>query len=349
MVIFLAVLLLIICIGTSFSGRNKFFPDYVSHESTSNVNGIFSVLIFLSHAAEYMELSGALDAPYLKLKALTGQIVVVTYLFFSGFGIMESIKKKGLLYVKTMPVKRLFKTWYHFALAVILYIGTNLLIENELKPKSTLLAFTGYKSIGNSNWYMFVTFVLYIIVIISFLVFKKSRKLALALTFVLSIAFLYAEMKVGLPERFYNTAMCFPLGMLFSEFKDKIDGFLMKNDGRWFAAVCAIIIAAGLAYISPYRAESALCHAVLAILFVLLVTVALMKVKIKSPVLKWFGSHVFGFFILQRIPMMILNHFVPDCNSYLFVGISFVLTIAATLAFDFVTGKLDKLLLKSKK
>lgn len=348
MIIFLTVLLVIICVGMSFAGKNKFFSDYCSHESTATVNGIFSILIFFSHAAEYAQLGGALDAPYLKLKALTGQIVVVTYLFFSGFGIMESIKKKGLPYVKAMPVKRLFRIWYHFALAVILYIGTNLLINNELKLKNTLLAFTGYKSIGNSNWYMFVTFVLYIIVIVSFLVFKKSRKAALVSTFALSIAFFYAEMKAGLPERFYNTGMCFPLGMLFSELKPKTDGFLMKKDIRWFAAVCAIIIAAGLAYISPNRAESVLCHAVLAILFVLLVTIALMKVKIKSKILEWFGSHVFGFFILQRIPMMIFNYYMPDCNPYIFICLSFVCTLAATVAFDFVTKKLDSLLFKKK-
>ena len=39
-----------------------------------------------------------------------GQLVVVMFLFYSGYGIGESYKKKGVNYVQQMPVHRILTT-----------------------------------------------------------------------------------------------------------------------------------------------------------------------------------------------------------------------------------------------
>lgn len=347
MIVFFIVLVAVICSGISVAGRNDFFQDYCSHKNTSTVNGFFSVLIFLSHGASYLKLDDVIDAPYLSVRSFLGQLVVVTYLFYSGYGIMESIKKKGLTYVKGMPVNRLFKLWYHFALAICLYIVTRILVNGKFNLKNTLLAFTGYTSIGNSNWYMFVTFVMYIIIIISFLVFKKSQKLSLISTLVLTVAFLYAEYKVGLPDRFFNTAICFPVGMIFSVVKPKIDKILMKNDVIWCIVVVAL--AGGITVFSHIRNNLIIYYELLSVFFAMFITLLLMKVSIKSTVLDWFGSHIFSFFILQRIPMILLSKLAPNCSALVFIGCSFICTVAAATIFDAVTEKLDGLIFKNKK
>lgn len=347
MLIFVIILFTVICSGLTVAGKNEFFGDYCSPRSTATVNGIFSVLIFLSHACGYLKLGGVLDTPYLELRNFLGQLVVVTYLFYSGYGIMESVKKKGTRYVKAMPFNRFFKLWYHFAFAVILFIATALLLKKDLDLKNTLLAFTGYTSVGNSNWYIFVTFAMYIIVIISFLVFKKSNKLALICVFVLSGAFLYAEYKIGLPARFYDTAICFPVGMLFSMLKPTIDKILMKNDAVWCVGVVAVVGA--FTYFSQNRKDSPIHHMLFSVLFAAFVTLLLMKVNIKSTVLDWFGSHIFSFFILQRIPMMLLRQIAPNCSTLVFVGCSFICTVAAATIFDNITDKLDGLIFKKNK
>ena len=82
---------------------------------------------------------------------------------------MESITKKGKAYVKAMPWNRFFGLWYQFALVVILYVLTNLAVGKSMTLKNVLLAFTGVTSVGNSNWYLFATFVLYAIVYLAFM------------------------------------------------------------------------------------------------------------------------------------------------------------------------------------
>ncbi len=346
MVVYFFILVAVVCSGISVAGKNEFFKDYCSQKNTSTVNGIFSVLIFLSHGASYLKLDEVVDAPYLGVNSFLGQLVVVTYLFYSGYGIMESIKKKGLTYVKGMPVNRLFKLWYHFALAVCLYIVTRILVNGKLDLKNTLLAFTGYTSVGNSNWYMFVTFIMHIIVIISFLAFKKSQKLALITTFVLSVAFLYGEYKIGLPNRFFNTAICFPIGMIFSVVKPKIDKLLMKNDVIW--CIVAVALAGGITVFSHIRDNLIIYYELLSVFFAMFITVLLMKVSVKSTVLDWFGSHIFSFFILQRISMILLSKLAPDCSTLVFIGCSFICTVAAATVFDAVTEKLDGLIFRHR-
>ena len=122
MLIFIILLIGILCAGIKVGGKNEFYEDYLSPKNTTMINAIFSVLIFLSHAVQYVSLKGSLDAPYFEMRSWLGQMVVVTYLFFSGYGIMESIKKKGRSYVRGIPVRRFFKLWYQFALMLVMYL-----------------------------------------------------------------------------------------------------------------------------------------------------------------------------------------------------------------------------------
>ena len=109
MLVYIFILIAIICSGLTAAKKNEFFKDYCSPKNTATINGIFSVLIFLSHSVQYVKLDGVLDAPYFDLRSFLGQLVVVTYLFYSGYGIMESARKKGTAYIKAMPKNRLFK------------------------------------------------------------------------------------------------------------------------------------------------------------------------------------------------------------------------------------------------
>jgi len=57
------------------------------------------MLIFLSHAEQYFKLDSAYDTAYAAVSEHMGQLVVVMFFFYSGYGMMESVKKKGSSYV----------------------------------------------------------------------------------------------------------------------------------------------------------------------------------------------------------------------------------------------------------
>lgn len=347
MIIFVITLAAVICSGVNVSQRNKFNKDYCSPQHTNTVNAIFSVLIFLSHAVSYIDMNGVLDKPYFMLRSFLGQLVVVTYLFFSGYGIMESIKKKGTPYVKSMPINRFFKLWYHFAIVILLFTVVQVgVFSREYTLSRWLLSFTGFKAIGNSNWYMFVTFAMYIIVIVSFLIFRKSNKIALGFVCLLSVGFVIFEYNAGLESRFYNTVLCFPLGMIFSMIKPYADKIFMKNDAYWFFGFSGCVIV--FVYFSLNRSATFVHYVLFTFFAIAIILLFMMKVNIKSSVLDWFGKHIFSFFILQRIPMIILSNTGYIKNGYLFIIISFFGTVFLAVIFDAAMEKLDSIIFKKK-
>lgn len=348
MIFFIIILIALMVGGMTATKKGEFFEDYCSPQNTGTINGIFSVLIFLRHVGSYVSLDGIWNEAFFSFDNYIAQLVVATYLFYSGFGIMESYKKKGTPYIKAMPFHRLFKTWYHFAIVMVMYAVVSIGIRGlEYSPKEIILAFTGYTTLGNSNWYMFVTFALYIIVIIALLIFRKSKLLGVAGVLVLTGLFAYWEFKIGLGSRWYNTIMCFPAGMIFSLCKPYVDKLLMKNDVIWYGTFLSLFVAFG--YFSQNRNDSLINYNLFAIFFALTITAMMMKVQIRSTVLDWFSQHIFSFFILQRIPMLVLRHYGYAKEPYFYIIMSFFLTIVMSVFFDAAMDKLDSIIFKPRK
>ena len=109
MIIFVFIIAAVVLYGIKPAEKNQYY-DACSHRQTSMINGIFTMLILVSHASMYMDYGGVwIDDAYGEFRSYLGQFVVAPFLFYSGFGIMESIAKKGNNYVKNIPQKRFFK------------------------------------------------------------------------------------------------------------------------------------------------------------------------------------------------------------------------------------------------
>jgi len=347
LLIFVIILIGILCAGLKARGKNEFYEDYLCPKNTTTINAIFSVLIILSHAVQYVKLNGPLDQPYFEMRSWLGQLVVVTYLFFSGFGIMESIKKKGRSYVKGMPTQRFLRLWYQFALMIGMYIVLNLVMGRELDLANTLWAFTGYTSLGNSNWYMLATFLMYIFVYVAFMVSGKFKWLGVLLTTALTVGYIGLMINTEFLEtRYYDTIFCFPLGMIYSVVKPKIDKLLMKNDVIWTTAM--VVMVAALMYCSRHRFDTIYYRMAFYAIAPVMVSVMMMKVNISSSILDWFGRHIFSFFMLQRIPMLFLRHLGFTKEPYLFIIASFFATILLATLFDAMIEKIDPILFRKK-
>ena len=138
---------------------------------TSPINGYFINIVFLSHLRQYIDKAShtLLDQGFLTVIGLLGQLVVTTFLLYSGYGIMESIIHKGDSYVRQLPKQRILPFLMDVWLALLLFLATRILLGKRLPSLTTLLfAMFGWKSIGNSNWYIFAILYLWIITYASF-------------------------------------------------------------------------------------------------------------------------------------------------------------------------------------
>ena len=168
MILFILILLMVIIANAEIAKPNTFNTEYSSISQTNVIKGIFVILVLLGHGNSYLNVQGALDMPYKSFQSHLGQMVVSMFLFYSGFGMIKSIMKKRFGYIKTLPIKRFLIVVLNFDIAVILFEIMNICLKIHFDWKTILLAFTGWVGIGNSNWYMFAIFVLYILLFVSF-------------------------------------------------------------------------------------------------------------------------------------------------------------------------------------
>lgn len=69
------------------------FKRALNKEQTTCINGIFVLFVFLSHFGQYETM------PWNNLLLAIGQLMVAPFLFYSGYGIMEQIQRRGIMYL----------------------------------------------------------------------------------------------------------------------------------------------------------------------------------------------------------------------------------------------------------
>lgn len=330
MIIILLILLIISCIGLMRTNNQE---DCLKKEYTDSIKGIFIIIVFYSHIIPILTSAGVafspiLDYPSNRLIHRIGQLMVVMFLFYSGYGVMESIRNKGDVYVKAIPIKRVLSTLANYAIAVTVFLVMNKLLGINYSFKQYILSLVAWESIGQSNWYIFAILFCYISTYISFSVFRKVRSAFYAncLLILLYIVVLYQFKE----EWWYNTIPAYAAGMFVSINRDKILSLLNR-----LYPVCLIVLI--LAFILCFHFRSmTIIYLVLSIVFALLMLTITYRYVIKSHVLGWCGKNLFQLYIYQRLPMVALSTLFPQIVRlhtylYVFACLAITLLIAATV------------------
>ena len=333
---FLAVILLI-CFRIGIE-RGPIGEDYLSKERTACINGIFVILIVFSHYTNFSSFSWdpALDNVYLLFKKHIDQLVVATFLFYSGYGMETRIKAKGWGYISGLPEKTI-RLLYRFDFAVVCFLVLQLSLGKEYPARQIALSFIGRESIGNSNWYIFVILIEYILMFTAFsfcrMFTKKADSIICVMAFTaVTIAFVYIMMEKDFPAYFYNTVILLPLGCAYALIESRIRGVL--NKGKWIYPIALIMAAAGYYYSFCHRRDSIEFYTVWAVTFMALILLVTMRFRIQNNVLAFFGKHVFSIYIIQRIPMIILDYF-GIINNHKYIGLLVTMAAAIVLALLF--------------
>lgn len=335
MICFLLLLCFFCVYKISFS---DFHRDYMDVAQTTSIKGIFITIVLLSHANSYLKIEGSFgDEIYMMFFNILGQLMVTLFLFYSGYGVMESYKNKDC-YEKNFLKNRFSKTLMHFDIALVLFVLINLFLGSEYSWSNYLFCWIGWKSIGNSNWFMFVVLLLYLITYIVFNIDKyilKEKKSIWKIMAVLSLVvwiFLYFVK----PSYWYNTLFCYVVGMMYSTYKVKIDEELMKP---FIYTITFLILS--ITFMFLYLSGDVIDYSLCACVFSLLVVLFTMKVKVDNSILRFMGNYLFPIYILQRIPMIVMDK-IGLKNPIIFTAVAIVITIPLAVIFDRCMKQIDK-------
>lgn len=345
--IFAIAFLILILIGVKPVRCNE---DYIGRDTTTTIKGIFAIIILFNHSRQYLSTpltnwgGHSYAILYNSIIDIFGQLMVVMFLVYSGFGIMESFKRKKNDYIKGFVRKRVLKTLVHFDIAVFLFLLVALAFGHEYTPRNYALSWIGWESIGNSNWFIFDIIILYLLSYFGLALvarYNLNEKHFLWIIFVMSSAFLLFmfKSKPGMVW-WYDTILAFPAGMLWSAYKPQLEQKLRNQQ----IYITSLLITTAVMVITCYLGRNFMeaflyiCSPVFAI-FVILVT---MRLRLGNRVLNWLGINAFAIYILQRIPMIIAAEYGLHLNPVLFFSVVMPSTLIIASLFTSTMTKLDK-------
>ena len=318
-------------------GWRRELGQSLSIQQCNAIKGISILLVFVSHANQYVNGHGygysmLGDQWFLAINEGIGQLCVVMFLFYSGYGTELSILNKGENYAKRIPKRRCLTTLLNFDVAVIVFLVVSLLIGRTVTLSKFCLALTGWESIGNSNWYIFDIILCYFI---SFLATRiatsaRNRFLAILVLTLLLIAALYMLK----PFWWYDTLLAYPAGAFVAWRKDRF--FELARKRYWVVLATSLLsfvllINFGLAHVLTYNLAS--------VMFAVLVVTITMRIKVENPVLVWLGANLFPIYIYHHVPMMVTAELFPSfvaSQAVLFCVICFAVTVAIACAYKYV-------------
>ena len=341
MLLFFILYVAIVCYGLTF--RRHRTTEYLDVEHTQSVKGIFILLVFFSHFNLTVTYTSPMDALYARIVTFFGQTMVTMFLFYSGYGVMESIKAKGMRYIAAIPQKRIVGTVLRFETAVLVYIIVSALLGEIYTPTHYLLAILGWESVGNSHWYIFDIVLLYLLTYISFrMTYRQDRErpmLAASIVLIVTcIGILILIRYPGIkPIWWYDTILCYAMGLVYSLYKDRIESIINRNLGTWIVFLVVFWV---LFYFFKMRSNNIWMVMGTNIAFCIAVIILTMRLLFRNKVLMWCGQHLFEIFILHRIPICVLQYFALDeLNVYLYFVGCVILTAVLIMPFRKLTDR----------
>jgi fucose 4-O-acetylase-like acetyltransferase len=229
------ILCLLSIINLRLKGFNNFFVDYMELKNTNNIKGVFVWMIILSHYSRYYETKNKYI--YRIILNCIGQKMVSLFLFYSGFGIYESIKSKGIQYIKTLP-KKIIILFIKTQIIILIFYFNNLLLGIKTELKEYFLSIIFKSSIGNSNWFAFTILCFYFYSFIFFIFIKEKKIFFIGILFITIINYfhIYFVYNYFYPKKRHtvDNTLCFIIGLYYSLLKKYFEKIIMKNDIFYF-------------------------------------------------------------------------------------------------------------------
>jgi hypothetical protein len=211
-----------------------------------------------------------------------------------------------------------------FALAVLIFLGIQALLGVYYPWDRVLWSLIGWLSVGNSNWFIFMTLLMYLLVAVSYAVVSMSRPLTgviLVCVLLAVVVFVVGEIKYSY---WYDTLYCMPAGMMYQ----LLHGYIRRHWLKWLGLAAVVLIPAGwwfyqhvweLASVMPFHQFwfRGMWGNVGSVLFATGVALLAGSWSILFPTVsgggRWLawcgGPALFYIYIYQRIPMLLGQRF----------------------------------------
>lgn len=222
--------------GAKSAGRGSWNEAYTSREQTGMLKGIAALGVALHHMAQKTA------APWLPRTVVThgldaflsvGYLFVAVFFFCSGLGLYRSAKARPD-YLKGFFRRKILPLVLAFYLSEFLYTAVRLLAGEKMSLPKALLYLSGAGGANFNAWFLMVIPFFYLAFWAAFR-FCRREGTAIFAVFLFTLGYAaFCAASGWIPgEWWYNSALLFPLGVLFGRFEKPVTRGLKKGWWLW--------------------------------------------------------------------------------------------------------------------
>lgn len=316
----LVLILLIISIlyKINIHGKGEYNENILDKQYTDCIKGITIIVIVIHHLSQRISNPGLIY-----FFSDTGYLCVSLFFFYSGYGLIVS-KIKNPDYLKLFWHKRLFRVMIPFVLVnIVCLILYHLVLGKIFSITDVIFNIIGISLFDSVMWYVICVVIFYGMFYIAFKLFDENK--ALVAIFVFSVIYILICYKFKMGIWWFDTALCFPLGIASGKYKNKLLKIL-RSKYHYILLISLL----GL-IVFHYKKVHIWNNMLTSIFFLILVMSILCKVSIKNKILQTMGNVSFEIYLLHiKIYTIYTNYF--DIKYGINFIIYFVLSIVTAIA-----------------
>lgn len=315
--------------------------------TTNCIKGILAVMVLICHLHARVDLfsSSILGT----LFSAFGYLAVSAFFFLSGYGLHEVSQKKEN-YILDFPRNKLLPFFCLSCFVILIYLLRDLITGSDIQILEVLQSFFIADTIVDNGWYMQVQMLFYILFFMSYRFGKKKKNLLLIILVSLYCLLGFA---FNMATTWYEASLCFPLGILYSKAKDKINNNLILCTKKWILVLallsCTFIVTLFFGN-KPILFESLriFVKMISAIIFSILIALLFSKININFFFTRFLGNYSLEIYLTQGIFMSLFIDQIPIHNDWLYILIvastTVIFSILVHPIFKFVSsvGKKEK-------
>ena len=357
-----------------FRGRKiQFSQDYLNLNQSKQIQALACIGIMIHHVTQQITSYGNNPKGPITVFSYIGFMFTALFFFFSGYGLLYSYRwKKDYLdgFLKKRLPSVLIPFWITNILTIIVqkFLGAD-----NSDFLSTVKDIVGVTLINSNGWFVIEIVILYLLFYVIFSVLK-NKDLAAALLCIMTVLLMVYSLFQGHDpytnkvhwfrgEWWYNSTICFCYGVLYANYKEKIERSFRSFYYIWTliaGLLTLVMICASIYTLNHYGYYREPVHdgirsasitlsvqSVSCIVFTTFVLLLNMKLPLKSRVLEYLGSILLTLFLVHGFVVNTLLHEirVSDLLRYvIIVGVSIGLAAVIAPVTNFAVKAVKELL-----
>lgn len=318
---------MLLLVGAKKAKKGEWNGEFLSLEQSKAFQGFLAFCIMLHHVGQ-KTCASWIEPPSrivhgLDLFVPIGYLMVAVFLFFNGYGSGLSVMSKKD-YLKGYPVKRILPLVFYYYLTQLIFTVARYLAGQKIDGKQLAYYLSGAQLSNPNAWYIIMLPFFYLVFYFAFRFIKRDG-IAIAVVFGCFIAYIIAGTNIDhnpwwiCGEWWYNSAILFPIGLLFAKHRDGIVGHLKRHYRLYLTLSLLLLlplfavseIAQGIfSYYGDYwnapdtvfRRQICLLSQILVSLDFVLVTLLIgMKVWLGNRFLKFMGGITLEFYLIHGL------------------------------------------------